>query len=139
MSIILDIKDAIRKAVYNRDNTINFNFNHIKVAKYPFVFLYIPSFQLEKAIDTEYWRKLTLNCVIEYSKYEENEPSVLWAYADTLSEALKNFEFKDTKLQVQRPEFKTVDEVLQMTFNLELYVKDIDDTELMEELDITLK
>jgi hypothetical protein len=36
-------------------------------------------------------------------------------------------------------EQKTVDGVLQLTFDLEFYVKEKDTTELMEELNLTLK
>lgn len=138
MAIITELKNAIKKAIYTRDNAINFYFDKILKAEFPYVFLYIPSYKLEKAIDAEYWRKLTLMCVIEYEK-EENSNSVdLWSYADVLAETYKLFDFADTKLRVDNPEFTTVDGVLQMTFSLELYVKQEAETELMEYLDLTV-
>lgn len=139
MAIIIDLKNAIRKAIYTRNNEFTFYFNEILKTQWPYIFFYIPSFKLESAIDTEYWRKLTLMCVIEYAEYEDNPASVLWAYADTLAEVYKLFDFADTKLRADDIEFKIVDDVLQMTFNLELYVKKEDTAELMEYLDITIR
>ena len=139
MAIIIDIKNAIRKAIYNKDNSINFFFDEILKVKYPYVFFYIPSYKVEKALSTNYWRKLTLMCVVEYAKNEGNSTTDLWAYADTLDEALALFEFADTKIGVKNAEYKIVDGVLQMTFDLEVYVKQIDETELMEELDFSIK
>lgn len=139
MAIIIDLKNAIRKAIYTKDQTINFFFNEILKVKYPYVFFYIPSFKLEKALNPEYWRKLTLLCVIEYAASEDNSATELWEYADTLTETYNLFDFLDTKLSVYNPEFKIVEDVLQMTFNLEFYVKLEDKTELMKELDLTIK
>lgn len=139
MAIIIDIKNAIRKAIYTQDSSINFFFNEILKVEYPYVFFYIPSYRIDKAIDTEYWRKLTLMCVVEYAKGEKNTTTELWEYSDTLTEAFKSFEFIDTKISAKNIEFKTVEGVLQMTFDLECYVKAVDDTELMEDLDLTLK
>lgn len=139
MAIILDLKNAIRKAIYTKDSEINFYFNEILRAEFPYVFFYIPSFRLEKALDVEYWRKLTLMCVLEYAKEEKNSATELWEYADTLAETYKLFDFADTKLSVGNADFKLVDGVLQMTFNLEFYVKLEDDRELMQELDLTIK
>lgn len=139
MAIIIDLKNAIRKAIYTRNNELTFFFNEILRVEYPYVFFYIPSFKLERAIDTEYWRKLTLMCVIEYAESEDNTTTVLWEYADTLADVYKLFDFADTKLRADDIEFKIVDDVLQMTFNLELYVKKEDENELMEYLDLTLR
>ena len=139
MAIIIDIKNAIRKAIYNKDNSINFFFDEILKVKYPYVFFYIPSYKLEKAVDTNYWRKLTLMCVVEYAKSEGNSTTDLWAYSDILSEAYSVFEFGETRVNARNIEFKTVEGVLQMTFDLEVYVKQIDETELMEELDFSIK
>ena len=141
MAIILDIKNAIRKAIYSADETINFYFNEIIKAQFPYVFFYIPSYKLDKAIDYYSWRKLTLMCVIEYAKSEDNTTTELWEYSDILSETYTLFEFADTKVGARNIEFKTVEGVLQMTFDLELYVKLLpsDETELMQELDLTIK
>ena len=139
MAIILDLKNAIRDNIHEIDADINFNFNEIETADYPYIFFYIPSYRLDKAIDSEYWRKLTLMCVLEYANSEDNNQSTLWSYADTLSEMVKVIPFKDTKLSGRNLELKTVDGVLQLTFDLEFYVKEIDETDLMMELDLTLK
>lgn len=139
MAIILDLKNAIRDNIHGIDADINFNFNEIETADYPYIFFYIPSYRLDKAIDSEYWRKLTLMCVLEYANSEDNNQSTLWSYADTLSEMVKVIPFKDTKLSGRNLELKTVDGVLQLTFDLEFYVKEIDKTDLMMELDLTLK
>lgn len=139
MAIIIDLKNAIRKAVFDRDNALTFYFNEILRVEYPYIFFYIPSYKLEKALDTEYWRKLTLMCVIEYRKDENNTATELWSYADELAEAYKLFDFDDTKLRADNIEFKIVDKVLQMTFDLEFYAKYEDATELMEYLDLTIK
>ena len=139
MAIIIDIKNAIRKAIYTKDNNINFFFDEILKVKYPYVFFYIPSYRVEKAIDTNYWRKLTLMCVVEYAKGENNSTSDLWAYADTLDEALCLFEYADTKIGVKNAEYKLVEGVLQMTFDLEVYVKLVDETDIMQELELGLK
>ncbi|MCM1338911.1 MAG: hypothetical protein NC191_04510 [Muribaculaceae bacterium] len=139
MAIIIDLKNAVRKAIFTKDERLTFFFNEILRVEYPYVFFYIPSFKLERAIDSEYWRKLTLMCVIEYAEYEDNPASVLWEYADTLAEVYKLFDFADTKLRADDIEFKIVNDVLQMTFNLEFYVKKEDETELMEYLDLTIR
>ena len=139
MAIILNLKDAIRDNIHGIDANINFNFNHIEVAEYPYIFFYIPSYKLEKAIDCDYWRKLTLLCVLEYANSEDNNQSTLWGYADTLSGMVKALPFKDTVLSGRNLELKSVDGVLQLTFDLELYVKEADTTELMQELEFTIK
>lgn len=139
MAIIIDIKNAIRKAIYTRDNEINFFFNEILKVQYPYVFFYIPSFKLDKAVDSEHWRKLNLMCVIEYAESENNSVTDLWEYSDTLSEVYSLFTFADTKVQARNIEFKIVEGVLQMTFDLEVYVKAIDKTELMQELELNIK
>ena len=139
MAIIIDIKNAIRKAIYTRDNEINFFFNEILKVQYPYVFFYIPSFKLDKAVDSEHWHKLNLMCVIEYAESENNSVTDLWEYSDTLSEVYSLFSFADTKIQARNIEFKIVEGVLQMTFDLEVYVKAIDETELMQELELNIK
>lgn len=139
MAIIIDIKNAIRKAIYTRDNEINFFFNEILKVQYPYVFFYIPSFKLDKAVNSEHWRKLNLMCVIEYALSENNSVTDLWEYSDTLSEVYSLFTFADTKIQARNIEFKIVEGVLQMTFDLEVYVKAIDETELMQELELNIK
>lgn len=139
MAIIIDIKNAIRKAIYTRDNEINFFFNEILKVQYPYVFFYIPSFKLDKAVNSEHWRKLNLMCVIEYAESENNSVADLWEYSDTLSEVYSLFTFADTKIQARNIEFKIVEGVLQMTFDLEVYVKAIDETELMQELELNIK
>lgn len=143
MAIIIDLKNAIRKAIYVKDNTINFFFNEILKVEYPYIFFYIPSFKLDKAIDNEYWRKLNLLCVVEYAKDEDSTATELWSYADTLTEAYSLFDFADTKLSAKDPDLKLVDGVLQMTFNLEFYVKLDDETQdedkFMQELHFNIK
>lgn len=139
MAIIVDIKNAIRKAIYTRDNEINFFFNEILKVQYPYVFFYIPSYKLDKAVNSEHWRKLNLMCVIEYAESENNSVTDLWEYSDTLSEVYSLFSFADTKIQARNIEFKIVEGVLQMTFDLEVYVKAIDETELMQELELNIK
>ncbi len=139
MATIIDLKNAIRKAIYSKDGSINFFFNEILKVKYPYVFFYIPSFKLEAAPNPEYWRKLTLMCVIEYAELEDNTATELWEYMDTLAETYSLFDFLDTKLRVENPDFKIVEGVLQMTFDLEFYIKPEDETELMKELDLTIK
>ena len=139
MAIITDLKNAIRDNIHGIDANINFNFNEIETADYPYIFFYIPSYRLDKAIDSEYWRKLTLMCVLEYANSEDNNQSTLWSYADTLSDMVKAIPFKDTVLSGRNLEQKTVDGVLQLTFDLEFYVKVADETELMQELEFTIK
>lgn len=139
MAIILDLKNAIRDSINGIDNTINFNFNEIETVDYPYIFFYIPSYRLDRPIDCNQWSKLTLTCVLEYAKNEDNNNADLWGYADTLPKMVQNFEFKDTKLCARNDELKIVDGVLQMTFDLEFYVKEKDLTDLMEELEFTLK
>jgi hypothetical protein len=103
------------------------------------VFFYIPSYKLDKAVNSEHWRKLNLMCVIEYAESENNSVTDLWEYSDTLSEVYSLFTFADTKIQARNIEFKIVEGVLQMTFDLEVYVKAIDETELMQELELNIK
>lgn len=139
MAIILDLKNAIRDNIHDIDADINFNFNEIQTADYPYIFFYIPSYRLDRPIDETQWSKLTLMCVLEYAKSEDNNNTELWEYADVLPKMVRNFAFKDTKLNARNDELKLVDGVLQLTFDLEFYVREIDETELMQELEFTLK
>ena len=139
MAIIIDLKNAIRDNIHGIDADINFNFNEIETADYPYIFFYIPSYRRDKEIDSEYWRKLTLMCVLEYANSEDNNQTTLWSYADTLSEMVKAIPFKNTKLSGRNLEQKTVDGVLQLTFDLGFYVKEQDTDELMRELEFTIK
>jgi hypothetical protein len=140
MAMIIDIKNAIRKAIYTRDNNINFFFNEILKVEYPYVFFYIPSYKLNKAVNTEGWQRLTLMCVVEYAKSENNSTTELWNYSDILSGVYSVFEFANTKINAQNIEFKTVEGVLQMTFDLDFYVKLLpqEQAELMEELELSI-
>ena len=139
MAIIIDVKNAIRKAIYDKDSSVNFFFNKILKVQYPYVFFYIPSFKLDKAINCEHWRRLNLMCVVEYALNESSSATELWEYSDVLSEAFSLFTFADTKISARNTEFKLVEGVLQMTFDLDVYVKAIDETELMQELELTIK
>lgn len=139
MSIITDLKDAVRKAIYTKDNTINFNFNEIQVATYPYIFFYIPSYKIIKPVSDTIYSKVTLMCVVEYAKSENNSQTELWSYSDTLTDAYKIFEFLNTKLTARNMEQQTVDGVLQLSFDLEFYIRDVDTTELMQELEFTIK
>ena len=139
MAIIIDLKNAIRDSIHGIDADINFNFNEIQTVDYPYIFFYIPSYRLDRPIDEAQWSKLTLLCVLEYAKSEDNNNADLWGYADILPKMVRNFEFKDTKLCARNDELKIVDGVLQLTFDLEFYVREQDTTDLMEELEFTLK
>lgn len=140
MSIILTIKDAIRANVFKNDENINFYFNEIEKAEFPQVFLYFVNYTLDTAcINTENWTKITLNCVLEYMKDRNNKAWELWAYAERLNKALKGFEIYDAKTSARNVQAILVEDRLQMTFTLELHVKDIDTTALMQELDFTIK
>ena len=52
---------------------------------------------------------------------------------------MKAIPFKDTVLSGRNLEQRTVDGVLQLTFDLEFYVKEVDETALMQELEFTIK
>lgn len=138
MAIIIDVKDAIRDSANRLNNSLNFNFNEIQTVDYPYLFFYIPSCRLEDVIDDEYWRKVTLLCVLEYAESEDNNNTTLWSFEETLSKIIKNFEFKNTRISGRNREFKIVDGVLQMTFDLEFYVKKISEEDLMEILEFTI-
>jgi hypothetical protein len=139
MAIIIDVKNAIRRALYQKDKANNFFFNKILIAEYPYIFFYIPSFKTDNPINLDTWSKITLMCVVEYAKAEDNTETELWEYADTLTQALSLFDFADTKIGASNIDFKLVESVLQMTFDLEVYVKksDLNEYELMQEIDIT--
>lgn len=59
-------------------------------------------------------------CVIEYTEHEDNTATELQGYMDMLAETYSLFDFADTKLRVENPDFKIVAGVLQMTFDLTL-------------------
>lgn len=138
MAIVIDIKDSIRNAIFTKDANINFFFNEILKVEYPYVFFYIPSLKLDGNIDDNYWRKITLMCVVEYAQSEGNTTTMLWEYMDKLNEAYSVFDFLNTKLSARNVDFKIVESVLQMTFDLEFYLKEEELTELMKEIDLTL-
>lgn len=141
MGIILELKNAIKDSIAAKDSGINFYFNNIKVAKYPFVFFYIPQFAIDNtAIGETNWSRLTLNCVLEYMKEEESSHIDLWDYLETITQSIKNFAFVDTKLTARDVNAQLVDDDrLQVTFILDIYVKYIDTNELMLELEYDLK
>lgn len=136
---IISLKNAVRRAIFDRDNSINFFFNEILKVQYPYVFFYIPSFRLTKAINDNDWQKATVMCVIEYAKDEDSTTAELWEFSNILSEVYNLFEFQDTKISAKNVDFKIVEGVLQMTFDLEFYIKQTDNTEAMEELNLQLK
>lgn len=139
MAIIIDLKNAIRDKIHSLDADINFNFNEIETVDYPYIFFYIPSYRIDKALDPEYWRKLELLCVLEYANSEDNNNNELWGYADTLTQMITNILFNGAYLNGRDPELKIIDDVLQLTFNLELYVKVEELADLMLYLDFSYK
>lgn len=139
MSIISDIKNSIKDAICQSDNEINFSFEEIPVAKFPFLHFYFPEFKLEKSINPDYWQHLNLKCCFEYMHDKENDNKTLWDYASKLEETYELFALYDTKVCGRDFEFRIEDKKLKMTFNLDIYVKEVDETELMQELDFTLK
>lgn len=134
MGIILDLKNAIRDSIYALDDTMNFNFEEIKVAEFPYVFFYIPNYEVIEPIDNTRLSELNLSCVLEYASEENPNNADLWAYEEIFRKATKNFAFYNTKYSAQNAAFKLVDGVLQMTFDLTIWVKKVDETELMQEL-----
>lgn len=139
MTIIVELKNAIRKSIYTLDNSMNFNFEEIKRVQYPYVFFYIRNYKIIEPSDPTRWAQVTANCVLEYCKEADCDNADLWAYEDVFRNATKNFEFMDTKLYAQNPEFSLADGVLQMLFDLTFYVREQDETELMQELQLTMK
>ena len=77
--------------------------------------------------------------MLEYCKEADCDNADLWAYEDIFRKATKNFEFLDTRLFALNPEFSLVDGALQMLFDLTFYVREQDETELMQELQLTMK
>lgn len=139
MGIIIELKNAIRKSIYTLDNSMNFNFEEIKRVQYPYVFFYIRNYKIIGPTDSTRWAQVTVNCVLEYCKEADCDNADLWAYEDVFRNATKNFEFLNTKLYAQNPEFSLADGVLQMLFDLTFYVREQDETELMQELQLTIK
>lgn len=139
MGIIVELKNAIRKSIYSLDKTMNFNFEKIKRVQYPYVFFYIRNYKIIEPEDPTRWAQATVNCVLEYCKEADCDNADLWAYEDIFRKATKNFEFLDTKLYAQNPEFSLVDGALQMLFDLTFYVREQDKTELMQELQFSMK
>lgn len=139
MATVIDIKNSIRKAINQKDNEINFFFNKIEKVQYPYAFFYIPQFNIDGNINEDYWRKINLMCVIEYAKSENNSATELWSYQDILTEMFSNFDFYNTKVSALNQTFKIVEDVLQMTFDLEFYVRKQDLRELMQEIEIAFK
>lgn len=139
MAIIVELKNAIRKSIYTLDNSMNFNFEEIKRVQYPYVFFYIRNYKIIEPSDPTRWGQVTVNCVLEYCKEADCDNADLWAYEDVFRNATKNFEFMDTKLYAQNSEFSLADGVLQMLFDLTFYVREQDETELMQELQLTMK
>ena len=85
MGIIIDLKNAIRKSIYTLDKKMNFNFEEIKRAKYPFVFFYIPNYQIIEPQDSTRFAQLNLNCVLEYAS-EELSGREIYMYLGYLSD-----------------------------------------------------
>lgn len=139
MGIIVELKNAIRKSIYSLDKTMNFNFEKIKRVQYPYVFFYIRNYKIIEPADTTRWAQVTINCVLEYCKEADCDNADLWAYEGIFRKATKNFEFLDTKLFALNSEFSLVDGALQMLFDLTFYVRRQDKTELMRELQLTMK
>lgn len=137
MAIILDIKNAIRDRIHLLDEGIHFNFNEMKTTQFPYVFFYIPSYRLDKAVNSFNYSKLDLMCVLEYEKQDKTQAVDLWAYSDTMSQILDIIPIYNGSLAPRNLEYKLVDGVLQATFDLTVYVKAEDEAELMKELEYT--
>lgn len=138
MAMIIDIKNAVKKAICDKDNTVNFSFNKITAAQYPYIFFSIPCFKIDKAADEYNYSKLNLTCILEYMKEENNSQEDLWAYTDLMTEAFSSFDLLDTKAKAKNISFTTAGDILQMNFELELYIKKEDSADFMEEIEFTI-
>ena len=138
MGIVANLKNALRKTLFSADNTTNFTMEEMKRVVYPYTFFYISDFHIDE--QSKYnWRNVVLNCVIEYQKEEETKNIDNWTYAETLQNALLPcFEYEDIKITPMNTMFRIVEGVLQMTFNLNFYVKEQEVAELMQELQFTI-
>ena len=139
MAIITDIKNAIRDKIHSMDADVHFNFNEMKTTTFPYLFFYIPSFKIDKAVNPFSFSKLDLLCVLEYEKQDGTKTVDLWEYADILSEILMVIPLYNGSITPRNIEYKIVDGVLQCTFDVTAYIKAEDTTELMEELEFTFK
>lgn len=138
MNIAEEIKNAVRKAIFELSPGINFNFNEILTVTYPYVFFSIKNLELERPIDTCFQNVKAL-CLIEYAPSPEPKNEDLFKYQQTLSEALSTFDFWNTKIQALNAQFSISEKTLVMSFELSFYARLEDETEVMEEivLDIT--
>lgn len=135
--MIIELKNAIKTAILAKSPDMNFYFEELKPkAHYPYCFFYIPSYNLESFSG---FNDLNILCAIEYKKQENDTNADLWAFAETLQEALMPyFNFLDGKLHPNIAQFRIVDNVLQMEFNLNFMSRKYDIIEFMNELDLTI-
>lgn len=134
--MIIELKNAIRDAIVSKNAGMNFYFEEIKTAKYPYAFLYFPSYAVASFDEMQ---TLSVLCVVEYQLKEECKNAELWSFCTNLQAALMPYiPFLNGHVYPEIVEFKVVAGVLQMSFSLNFSAREYDIIEFMEELDLTI-
>lgn len=138
MGIITELKNSIRKSIHELDSEVNFNFEKILTVTYPYVFFHIIEHNITPHIDPTRNSLAKFFCELVYVKCDDPAIEDLWEYEEIFRKATTNFPFLGTKISALDPKFEIVDEALQMRFNLQFPVKEIDETEPMKEINLTI-
>ena len=135
--MIIELKNAIKNAILAKIPEISFYFEEIKPkVHYPYCFFYISNYTPLKYNDKT---DVSLLCVLEYQLSENNSNADLWGAVDTIQDALMPcFGFLDGKIFPESAQFRIIENVLQVNFNLNFTSTKYDTIELMKELDLTL-
>lgn len=140
MAIIIDIKNAIRRAIYTRDNDINFFFNEILKVQYPYVYCYFPEIKLDGYASAEYYRNIRGKCVLNCAVNENSTTTELIEYFESLiSDAVYSLNLVGIVVLPSSYSFNTNNNVFQATFDFQYTFKYEDETELMKELNLSIK
>lgn len=137
--IIEDIKNSLRNALYNMDNTLIFHFEEAKTTDFPYAILNIKDFYLEYFSSGNKERH-DYSFELVFAKSKENKIIDLINFQKQISDTLlPTIKVLNKKLTLDEVKFGINGKQLIMNFNLTFYTYETENEEIMQTLDLTIK
>lgn len=137
--IIEEIKNSIRDALYKEDENIIFHFEEMKHTGFPYAVLSVENFY-EEATSIFNRKKCDFSLKLVYMKSQENTKLELLEAQRMISEALLPvIKIKNKCITPDEVNFTFSDKKLVMSFCLSFYTSEIEEYEMMQNIDITIK
>ncbi len=137
--IIEEIKNSIRKTIFNKDKDIIFHFEQVSHTGFPYAILRVKNFKIEP-YNYQNKQKCSFSFEIVYQKSEDNSVTDLFNGQTLLNEALlPAISINNKNITLDNPVFTMEDKQLIMSFDITLYTLEDDTNEQMKTIDITIK